>query len=139
MSEAKIGGVEFAIWRGERPSIERPEVVAVRRPGIEGVGSNLLPKYGREQTVEVVKFAADADVSSAITAIRALESTLVKVEYHGIDFQVGLSTKHLVQSVEIVSEKRFAKLIGVNYAGTPYDYGTGYAITARITLVPVAA
>ncbi len=132
-------GIEFAIWRGDRPSIERVDVVTVRRPGIEGVGSNVLPKYGREQFVEAIKYVANASKGSVIATIRALEGTIVTVEYHGVNFTSSLLTNHLVRSAEVVKEQRINKVVGIDYAGSVFDIDNGWELTVNFTLVPVAA
>jgi hypothetical protein len=139
MAECRIGGIEFAQWIGERPSVERVDVVITRRPGIEGVGSALLPKYGRAQTIDAVSFCQVADRLTLAGAIRLLEGTLVVVEYSGLNFFATLGVRHLVQSVDIVEEQSCRHVTGLTYAGVPFEFAPAYRMTARFTLIPVGA
>jgi hypothetical protein len=139
MSEALIGTLQVAKWMGERPSVERVEVMPTRRPGLQGAGSLLLPKYGRQQTIETVTHSTEASSATTLAAIRAMEGTTQTIQWNGINYSSSLSTVHLVQAVEIIAQRLLARAIGKTYAGTAYDYEPAVEIVCRWTLIPVAA
>lgn len=133
MSAYGIDVFNFEFWSGPPPPIPTLKTMVSHRPGVSGVGHQLIGTWG--DTFDVVVTSHWATFLAAMAAYELMVAIIgtggVWVKYNNINWTSMYGVKYNIEAVEMVDLHAAKYLIGPGYL-----YTDGASMSTRFSLTP---